>query len=392
MFASAVCPAFGSKGDEIFFLTSDQKSVPMLRIFNKKTKEWKSKKSDLPLDKVFKINNKYYARSWKKVKPHIIHYSLFSEGLHSNKKFDSKYVQDLWNNKTLYIDSKNNLDGFKLYVNDSFYSDTHSNALFDKTGNVYFFKQKNKKRNLYKNKRPLFSYSGYYGSLLDIGADGTVYFTGASPSGSSVYQYKSGKISRSISSDTVIQAKKINDREFIACEVTPYGYEYKIIPEKISQEKPVLYKYKFKKRKALQVVKNNNWPSTEESLSKNLLSKNQESISQKEILNSNVKRQISAVAQKSKTATVKYKEYSPLKHVRYKGGNFLGILGGTTNVLGTSFLFSDHLLRHIITPGYFMAFPFYYLKEGWHLLSLSYQNRIYPLEWKLGRVSNGTAT
>ena len=384
LFESAVCPAFSSKGDEIFFLTSDLKSVSMLRIFNKKTKEWTSQKSDLPLDKVFKINDKYYARGWQEVKPHTIHYSLFSEGLHNNKLFDSKYVQDLWNNKTLYIDSKNNLSGFKLYVNDSLYADIHSNALFDKNGNIYFFKQKNKVRTLYKNKQPLFSYAGYYGSILNIDPNGTIYFTGSSPYGSSVYQYKNGKISRSVSSDTVIQAQAINGKEFIVCEVTPYGYEYKIIPKKLSQKKPVLYKYQFKKRKPLQIAENSNRFSESDSLSKNPLP-NQTVTSQKETLHSNTDRQISGtVRHKKKTAALKYKDYSSLKHIRYKGGNFQGIVGGYINIFGTNFLFSDYLLHHIITPGYITAFPTYHLEDGLHLISLSYQNRVYPLEWKSG--------
>lgn len=382
LFESAVCPAFGSKGDEIFFLTSDMKSIPMLRIFNKRTKKWDSKKSDLPLDKVFKINGDYYARSWQEIKPHTIHYSLFSEGLQNNKQFNSKYVQDLWKNKTLYIDPKNNLDGFKLYVNNLFYSDTHSNALFDKNGNIYFFKQKNKVRTLYKNKRPLFSYSGYYGSVLDIGLDGTVYFSGSSPYGSSVYQYKNGTISRSVLSDTVIQAKKINNREFIACEITPYGYEYKIISQKIRQGKPVLYKYKFKKRKPLHLVKNDDLPSKEIS-SDALSSITQKVTSEKELIPSNTERRFIAADQKNQT-TEKYKEYSPLKHIRYKGGSFLGILTGINNVFGINFLFSDYLSHHLIIPGYITIFPLHYLDKGLHLMSLSYQNRTYPLEWQLG--------
>ena len=106
MFESAVCPAFGADGDEVFFLTSNLRSVPLLRIFNKKTKKWQSRKADLPLGKVFKIKDRYYARSSKEIKPLTVHYSLFSEGLKNNERFDSMYVQDLWKDKVLYIDTK----------------------------------------------------------------------------------------------------------------------------------------------------------------------------------------------------------------------------------------------------------------------------------------------
>ncbi len=387
IFESAICPDFGSSENEIFFLTFDRKSTPMLRIFNKKTKKWTSQKRDLPLGKAFKIKGKFYARSSKEIKPNIVHYSLFSEGLRNNKNFDSKYAQDLWNNKILYIDSKNNLDGFKLYVNDSFYADISSNALFDKKGNIYFFKQKNETRTLYKNKKPVFSYAGYYGSLLDIEADGTIYFTGSSPYGSSVYQYKNGKILRSLSSDTVIQAKKINNKEFIACEITPYGYEYKIIPKRISREKPVLYKYKFKKRKPIQIGKNEIQASDKQIPPDSHIPSLSEKSNLKEKTSAlNPKRQISSTEKKkveSKKSSLEYNDYFPLKYLRYKGGSAMGLIGGL-NIFGANLLFSDYLLQNNISLSYFTAFPYYHLKDGFHLFNFKYHNHIYPLEWNLG--------
>ena len=373
LFESAACPAFGAKGEEIFFMTSDFQSVPILRIFNKKTKKWTSEKSDLPVDKVFKINGGYYARSVREVKPHTIHYSLFSKGLRNNKRFDSMYVQDLWRDKVLYIDPKNNLNGFKLHLNSSFLSYTHSNARFDKNGNVWFFKQKGPRRVLYKNKQPVFSYTGYYGDVLDIEADGTVYFTGSSPYGSSVYQYKKGRVLRSLSSDTVIQAKPISNREFIACEVTPFGYEYKIIPKKVSREGPILYKYKFKKRKPLRTAENR------EGISANGLFPEKSPRAE-------IERQISSSTQKRQRfeATPKYKKYFPLKHIRYKGGGLQAIAGGTTNILTANLLFSDYLLRHTFILGYGTIFPLFSLKDSLHLAGLNYQNHIHHLEWKLG--------
>ena len=373
LFESHACPEFGRKGDEVLFLSSDFKSVPTLRIFNKKTRKWTKKKSDLPLGKVFKIGETYYARSSQTVKPHVIHYSLFSEGLRPNKKFESQYVQDLQNNKTLYIDPKNNLDSFKLYLNDSFYSKVHSNALFDRKGNIYFFKQKGEIRTLYKNKQPLFSYPGYYGNLLDIGEDGTIYFNGASPYGSSVYQYKKGEISRTVSSDTVIQAKKINDKELIACEITPYSYAYKIIPIELSHEKPVLYKYSFKGKK---ISKNNSKTASEDSFK----------LSNSET--TNIKRQINSAKQikqeqKNKTSPLKYKEYSSLRNLKYKGTSLTGLTTGWFHLLGAGVLFSDYLQKQNILLSYNTALLPQF-KTSLHLGGLNYINRIFPLEWNLG--------
>ena len=405
LFKNHVCPPFGSVGDDIFFLTADFKSTPTLRVFNKNTKKWTEEKMDLPLGKVFKIDDVYYARSSRAVRPYVTYYSLFSEGLYNNKTFDSQYVQDLQNNKTLYIDPKNNLDGFKLYLNNSFYSDVHSNALFDKKGNIYFFKQKDKIRTLYKNKRPLFSYSGYYGNLLEIEEDGTIYFTGSSPYGSSIYQYKNGGVFRSVSSDTVIQAKKINKKEFIACEITPYGYEYKIIPIERRREKPVLYKYNFKKRKPIHKtvsvqsnpLEKDRMPNTsilgeqqvhrtsyEESI---LDSVSQQAISQGQTSKAGAERQLSSVKKdrsENQANPLEYKAYSPLGNLQYNGLSIQGITTGAISILGAGVLFSDYLMQNMITLAYNNIFPYFDFTDGLQLASISYQNFVYPLEWELG--------
>ena len=149
LFESSACSPFNQSKDEVFFLTSDFKSTPTLRIFNKKSKKWTHQKIDLPLGKVFKINNEFYSRSSEYTAPNTIHYSLFSKGLKSNKTFDSKYVTDIKGENTLAIDTKNNIDGFKLYLNDKFYADVHSSALLDHKGNVYYFRQKGSKPEFY---------------------------------------------------------------------------------------------------------------------------------------------------------------------------------------------------------------------------------------------------
>ena len=222
---------------------------------------------------------------------------------------------------------KNTMDGFKLHLNGQALSRTHSHARFDKNGNVWFFKQNGSRRVLYKNKQPVFSYTGYYGDVLDISADGTIYFTGSSPYGSSVYQYKKGKILRSLSSDTVIQAKPVNNREFIACEVTPFGYEYKIIPKKLQREEPAFYKYKFNRRKPLKTAENSGRISEGALFPENL-----SSVAERRISSSEKQKQ-----RKFTAPQAKYKEYSPLKHIRYKGAGFQGITGITFSILDANF-------------------------------------------------------
>ena len=386
LYQSYICPEFGAWENEVFFLTSDFRSTPILRVFNKRNKKWIHQKMDLPLGKVFKIGGTYYARSSQTVKPHVRHYSLFSKGFHSYEKFDSQYVQDIHSHKTLYIDPKNNLNGFKLYLNDSLYSEVHSNALFDQKGNIYFFKQKGKTRTLYKNKRPVFSYQGYYGHLLEIATNGTIYFIGASPYGSSIYQYKKGRVSRSVSSDTIVQAKKVNDREFLACEVTPYGYEYKVIPMKWSWGRPVLYRYKFKKQKPLEKAEINKL-ALDFSLAPEVVA-NSKTINEEREIASTAQKTGSIVKKdgsKSKTTDLEYKEYSSLSNIKYNGLSIIGITNILASVLGTGVLFSDYLMKNIIILSYQSVFPYYYyFEDGIHFGSLEYQNRVYPLQWGAG--------
>ena len=379
-FESSVCTPFNQLRDELFFLTSDFKSTPTLNIFNKKEKKWTDQKIDLPLGKVFKIDNKYYSRSTQRVAPNTTHYSLFSKGFKSNKKFDSKYVTDIKNNKILSIDTKNNLDSFKLYLNDKFYTNVHSDALFDKNENIYYFKQKGTRRTLYRNKTPLLSYAGYYGNLLEIDETGAVYFTGASRYGSSVYQYKSGSISRVVSSDTVLQARKINKKEFIVCEVTPYKYEYKIVPQVKINEKPVFYKYNFKKN------------------SSPLASKNNESIDPPKRKPASQKNKSAKNTKNLKQESSNYQPYSALKNIRFGGGQFIGMSIGLLSILGTSFISSDYLLQN------FMQLTFLSVWEHWgpgdnslgwnkgnsNLFNLQYMNRVYNLNWILGYSSEFT--
>ena len=379
LFKSAVCPAFGAEGNDVFFMTSDLKSIPVMRIFSKKTKKQTSKKADLPLDKLFKINGEYYARSAQEIKPHLIHYSLFSKGLRDNKRFDSMYVQDIRGDKVLYIDSKNSLDGFKLYLNDSFLSRTNSNALFDKNGNVFFFKQKGRKRVLYKNKQPVFSYTGFYGEVLDIESDGTIYWTGASPYGSSVYQYKKGRIFRSLSSDTVVRAKSINDKEFIACEITPFGYEYKIIPKKPHREEPAFYKYKFLQTAETKGRAPGSFAETPARRAERLISSSAAKEEGRESGKEGREREKEGKPQTEAAA----EEYSPLKHIRYKTGSLQGIFLVTGGLLASDFLFADYLQRHNFILNYIAVSPAR-LTDSLHLFGLTYLNRVFPLEWKLG--------
>lgn len=371
LFKSSVCLPFNKSENHIFFLTSDLKSTPFLRVMNRKNKKIKSKQIDLPLGKVFKINSQYYSRSSKVIHPYTTHYSLFSKGYISNNLFDSKYVEDLKDNQIVYTDTKNNVNGFKLYLNDKFFSYTDSNAILDQDGNIYYFKQKKSRRILYKNKSPLVSYKGYYGSLLDIDKNGAVYFTGSSPYGSSIYRYKNGSISRSSSSDTIIQAQKLNNKEFIVCEINPHEYAYKIIPIEYINEKPVLYKYKFKNRFQLKSHPN-------------------------QIKSKPASKPASPTIKKKAVLEEKIKYYKPILNMGFSSGiteigitEIFSTVRSITFKFNSTLIFSDYLAQNLIFVT--NRFP-YILFSKKHIpqwtSAITYINRKHKLKWFFSYIYN----
>ncbi len=245
LFKSAICPEINRFENKILLLTTNLKSTPKLRIYNVRLKEWNTKTIDIPLGKVFYLEDRYYARSTQAVEPHRMAYSVFSNGLKPHPQIQSQFVQDIFKENILSIDTTNNIIDYKLLLNNKFYDNTHSNALFDSQKNIYYFKQNKNKRILYKNKKPVFAYFGHYGKLVDIRQDGSIYFIAPTTYGSSVYKYSNGQVTRSLSSDTVIQAKTINDQEIVICEVIHNGYVYKKTTIEEIKGQPAVYRYPF---------------------------------------------------------------------------------------------------------------------------------------------------
>lgn len=232
----------------IFFLISDSKSSPELVTFRKKNLKWTKQKKDLPLGKVFFIEGIPYSASNYTTTPIETTFSLFDENYKALEKYKSQFVMDIVKNKTISLDVTQALTHIKLLINNKFYGHTHSSAILDDRGNVYYFKNKNKTRTLYKNKTPLWSYKGYYGFPVEADNQG-VYFIASTPYGSSLFLYSNGAVSRISNSDTIIDGRKINDNQFLVAEAAPRHYEYKIITTQLQNQTPHLYKYSFQKKK-----------------------------------------------------------------------------------------------------------------------------------------------
>ena len=248
LFKTSYCPEINRFQNKMLLMTTDFQSTPKIKIYDPRLDKWSTQRIDIPIGKIFKIDDQYLSRSTYVTKPHEQMYSLFSKGMKPHPTIRSQFVQDILGEDILSIDTSKNIISYELLLNGTFYDHTHSNALFDAEKNIYYFKQDKNKRTLYKNKKPVFAFFGNYGKLVDILPDGSIYFIASSEYGSTLYKYLEGKVVRSVISDGVIQAKTMNDKDVIICEVTGEGnYVYKkvVIDEILGV--PKTYSYSFEK-------------------------------------------------------------------------------------------------------------------------------------------------
>ena len=384
LFKSSVCKPFNQIGDNILFLVSNKKTPPRLKKYNIKTQTWKSRKIDLPVGKIFKIKDQYYSRATGPISPNVIKYSLFSKKRIPHPDFISKYVEDIKGSQILYIDARNTLNAFKLFLNNEFYDTVHSHSLFGPDGSIYYFKQSGESRILYKNKNALTSYKGFYGNIMDITENGAVYFTASTDFGSSIYKYENGQITRSSSSDTIIQAKKINKSEFLVCEISANNYHYKIIPEETLYSIPVFYQYSYKDPQDIHpLVDHFSSPPHSNELKKeeNLLLKAQD-----EDLDSYFEDEESAPLDvfrnpdslQTASSSLTYKKYNPLTYWKFGGTRVAFSASPRVWSSYIDILLTDYLQHNFLNLGY-NNISFVLNK-----LFIQYSNRIHRLNWSLG--------
>ena len=251
LFKSGVTYNLNSDKKNIFFLISDTRTPPQLVVINKKTKKYKLKRVDMPSGKVFKLKNKYYSSGTGWIDTSYYEVALFADGYKHYKPSRSLFVMDILNDKLIYLDAKQMLDQFRLYVGEKFYDTINSTAIASRpSGDIYYFKQDKGIRTLYKNKKAVASFKGYYGFPVEADASG-VYFIASTRYGSSLFCYKEGQIFRMSDSDTIVAARKMSKNKFLVSEIATSHYEYKIISTQEIPEKPYLYQYTFKKNNLL---------------------------------------------------------------------------------------------------------------------------------------------
>ncbi len=231
-------PILSKIKNKIYFITTDLLTQKKLNIFN--TKNQKIKKIDTTLDngKLFGIDGKLYAVGSNFIFPQTYKTGLFDKNQKLLKGTKNKFVQDIFQNRKLFVDISKSFIKNRLYLNDKFIDKTVSNSIFDTKGNIYYFTQQNHTRYLHKNSDTIYKFDGYYAKLLDIDDD-TIYIVANTKYGSTVYELNDGETYRLFDADNIVDMKKISKNNFLLTSIDKNGFQVSI--EKSKKIKADIY-------------------------------------------------------------------------------------------------------------------------------------------------------
>lgn len=253
--------------NEIYTLVSDKKSAPKILKVDKRSNRVDYLDGSWRIGEIFKRGQAYYSQSSAKTSPTKITMGLFDRDGYLIEGTDGKVVQGYTsNNKMVYFDILSSLETPQVYIDGEFYSQSHSSVYVNRD-DLYYFRQYGEKRILYKNREALFEYKGYYGFVVDISNEGTIYFIAPSKDGSSLYSLEGGVSRRVLYGDDIIDFKLLNRNEGVVATIGEDGYSYKLVSlAKAIETKPYQFKIKqyikekpkvYKKRERIKVEEYN---------------------------------------------------------------------------------------------------------------------------------------
>lgn len=231
--------------NRVFFVSSDAKQPPQLRIFDKTTRTLESKQLDLFSGKVFWESGKPETAASDQHDIHHTEYSLYGEGARLDPRFRGQIVTDRRAGMTVALDAGDSWAEPRMLLNGEPYDISHSHPILDDQGNVYYFRQNGAERILYRNREPITKYEGFYGKPLEVTPDGTFYFIASTDFGSSLYRLKGREISRVLKSDRVIDARWLGGDDFLVTEVGAEGHAVMVAKAQIRPASPAVYSYGF---------------------------------------------------------------------------------------------------------------------------------------------------
>ncbi len=211
------------QNNKIYFITSDLLTKKELNVFDIKTKA--NTKSDTTLEngKVFIVDGEQYTATDGFISTTMYKHGLFNENKYVIDDTIGKSVQDIHNGKMAYINIDKSFVNTKLYINGSYYNDISSSALFDDDGNIYYFRQENSNRVLYKNTQKLYEFHSYFSKIVDIVED-DIYFIANTKNGSTLYKLSDNLLYTLNDSDNIINAKIIDNETALVTTITSDKY------------------------------------------------------------------------------------------------------------------------------------------------------------------------
>ena len=228
--------------DEIYFIINETgRSFPELVVYNKADGEVTKDKKSFAAGKVVKIEDgSYTTQASFNTSPWRIYQGLFDEDAIITDGTRSKIIEGyLSDGSEVYFDVPGSYDQPQLYVGDEFYAQINSSVRIDKDDNLYYFVQgEEKNRTLYKNKQPLVTIQGYYSYVSGVDSVGAVYFIANTANGSGLFRYSDGELSRAHDSDTIIDARLIDDDSALAAVMGSDSFSYKRIELTQIDEQP----------------------------------------------------------------------------------------------------------------------------------------------------------
>lgn len=223
------------QADSIYTLSYDNVGSPKRISLNTKNNEVEIKKTMVLPEfaaKTFKLNDQFYAVNTMSVET--------DDGLQEvrglyDRNGDlytpsfSKHVCDIQENLILYIPVGKQwihpklvletVDGKKIKE----ISDANSCGLIGQNNDIYYFKQQSHTRTFFKNDHAVFSYDGYFGTLVDV-QNNDIYFIANTETGSSLYKWKSGQIYQVLPFDDIADAKILKNNKVLLWQVTESGF------------------------------------------------------------------------------------------------------------------------------------------------------------------------
>jgi hypothetical protein len=233
--------------NKILYFSRDLKNNPILHILDIDSMKTHSIQSNWLGGKPFIYDNTYSTATSYVDGPEKIIQGLFDKDGYLIKGTGSKMIQDINGTDLLYFNVEESFLKAALYYNNKFYDFTNSSAIFDKDSNIYYFKQKDKTRTLYKNKQPVFSYKGYYGFVTEVDEEGNIYFIAPTTYGSSLFKYDGKQVFRLSTADNILSAKLLKNGKILASTLNFNEYRYIIYEPELIKEEPYEITYFFEK-------------------------------------------------------------------------------------------------------------------------------------------------